>query len=387
MRGRREAPDEHALRDQLRGEGFLALEVRPVRLSDALRQHLSGDRLRRTDREWFFSTLRLLLENSVPIESAVRTMAELSPRPRVRRVCDEVREALRAGSTLADALEKAGELASVEHLALIRSGQHSGRLDHVVGLVDTSLTNAARVRRTVVGRLTYPFVLLLAAIGAVWFLSVRVIPQFAETLEQLGGELPWQTRATLGAADVLVWGVPVLAVVGAVCWVMRGRIVGPGFRERLDRWSLRTPLVGTLAWHKQAALITDVMATMIEGGSDVLSGLEQAGRVVTSPEIGERLGRAHREIREGADLGEAMMRHAVLPPMIGAVVRSGMAGGDLVGALRRASGLCVERQEIIAERLLTLMEPALIACLAGVVGWVVYSLVTGMLAVTNVQGL
>jgi type II secretory pathway component PulF len=124
---------------------------------------------------------------------------------------------------------------------------------------------------------------------------------------------------------------------------------------------------------------------MIEGGADVLSGLGQAESAISSPEIGSRLGSARRDVREGADLGEAFSRREVLPPMITAVVRSGMAGGELGGALRRASRLCIERQEMVTERLLTLMEPAVIVILAGAVGWVVYSLVTGMLAITNVD--
>lgn len=385
--GRREASDEHALREVLRREGMIALDVRPVRLTDAMRHQLSGDRLRRADTEWFFSTLRLMLENSVPIESAMRTMEELSPRPRVRRACAEVREALRAGSSLGDALEAVPGLASPEHLALLRSGQHSGRLDHVVGLIDQSLENSARVRRTVVGRLTYPAILVVAAIGAVWFLAVRVIPEFASTLEKLGGELPWQTRVTLAGAEVATWVVPILAVLAILAWIAREHLLTPPVRARLDRAALRLPVVGTLIAHREGAMITDVVATMLAGGADVLSGLEQAESVVVSPQIAARLGRARRQVREGSDLGEAFGENKVLPPMITAVVRAGIAGGELVDALRRASRLCVERQERITERLLTLLEPAVIVLLAGAVGWVVYSLVTGMMAITNVEGL
>ena len=387
VKGRREASDERALRDSLRREGLIAVDVRPVRLTDALRQSMSGDRLRRSDCEWFFSTLRLLLENRVPIESAMRTMEELAPRPRARRACADVREALRAGATLADALERVDGLASTEHLALLRSGQHSGRLDHVVALVDQSLESTARVRRTVAGRMIYPAILMCAAIGAVWFLSVRVIPKFAETLSTLGGELPWQTRATLAASGVLTWLVPLLAVGAAVAWIGRKQLMTRRVRERMDTLALRLPIVGALVWHRQGAIITDVLATMIEGGADVLSGLEQAESAVSSPQISTRLAAARRDVREGADLGEAFSTRKVLPPMITAVVRSGMAGGELGGALRRASRLCVERQETVVERLLTLMEPAVIVILAGAVGWVVYSLVTGMLAITNVDAL
>ncbi len=385
--GRREAADEHALRESLRSEGLIAVDVRPVRLADALRHQLSGDRLRRADTEWFFSTLRLLLENRVPIESAVRTMEDLAPRGRIRAACADVRESLRAGAPLADALEKIPGLASAEHLALLRSAQHSGRLDHAVALIDQSIQNAARVRRTVVGRLTYPAILLIAAIGVVWFLAVKVIPEFAATLDKLGGQLPWQTRATLAASDVLTWAVPALAAGAALAWIARHRLLTPDMQARLDRAALRTPVVGSLVWHREAAMITDVLATMLEGGADVLSGLEQAESVVVSGQIGRRLHDARRDVREGADLGEAFARRRVLPPTVNAVVRAGLAGGELNGALRRASRIAVERQERVTERLLTLLEPAVILVLAGAVGWVVYSLVTGMLAITNVEGL
>ena len=73
--------------------------------------------------------------------------------------------------------------------------------------------------------------------------------------------------------------------------------------------------------------------------------------------------------------------------MIGAVVRAGVASGALASSLRRASELCRERQERLAARLLIALEPAIVGVLAGVVGWVVYSLVVGMLTISDASGL
>ena len=70
--------------------------------------------------------------------------------------------------------------------------------------------------------------------------------------------------------------------------------------------------------------------------------------------------------------------------MVGAVVSVGVRTGELVRSLRRASELCVKRQERTTQTLLTLMEPAIILVLSASVGWVVYSLVVGMLAMTDV---
>jgi len=391
VHGTRDAVDERALRESLLAEGLIALDVRPVRIADAVRAALSPDRPRRADAVWFFQSLRLLLENKVPIEAAVRTMGELAPTARQRRICTDVREGLRAGKTLAESLSGVGSsvarMVSPHHLALLRSGQQSGRLDHVVALVDSSLQNSARIRSSIIGRLIYPAILIVAAIGVLWFLSVRVIPQFAQTLTSLGGELPWPTALTLGASKVLAWVAPITLALVVVVWTTRKVWMTPAQRAWMWRRGMRAPIVGSMLWHSEAGLISDVLATMLEGGADVLAGLDQAEKVVTSPIMAERVTAARRAVREGADLGAALTENQVLPPMIGAVVRAGIAGGQLGPALRRATELCVEKQETVSQRLMTLVEPAIILVLAGVVGWVVYSLVSGMLAITNAGSL
>jgi type II secretory pathway component PulF len=384
--GRREASDETSLRDALRSEGLIAVDVRPERLVDALRAQMHPDRLRKADGVWFFQTLALLLENQVPIESAISTLEELAPHARIGRACAEIRKALRSGASLDEAVEAQHGLASAQHVALLRSGLESGRLDHVVKLIDESLSTRARIRRTVIGRLLYPMILLAAAIVVVWFLAVRVIPRFAETLTSLGGVLPWPTQFTLTLAEFLAWGVPALFVAGVIGIAARGAILTPRIRTTLSRLALRIPVLRSLVWNMHAAVITDVLASILSGGGDVLAALTQAHEVVSSPAIGARLAEARAQVREGAELGEAFARAEVLPPVASAVVRSGMKGGDLVGALRRATRLCVESQEVLTQRLLTLMEPAVILILAGAVGWVVYSLVVGMLAITDAGG-
>jgi type II secretory pathway component PulF len=302
-------------------------------------------------------------------------------------VCADVREALRGGSSLAEAVAKAPGLAAPRHLAVLRSGAESGRLDHAAALIDRSIGTSERLRRTITGRMIYPAMLLVAALGAVWFLATFVIPKFAETLTALGGEIPWQTQLTLSASRVGVWLLPPLIACAIAMIMLRGSWMTPALRRRIAEVALRTPVVGTLIWNGQAAMVTDVMATMLEGGSDVLSALDQARDVATSPVIAGRLVRARQDVREGADVGEALHNQQVLPPLVAAIVRAGTRGGDLVGSLRRASGVCADRQDALSSRLLTLLEPAVIALLAAVVGWVVYSLVTGMLAMNEAASL
>lgn len=386
VEGMRDAMDERSLRDELRRDGMIAIRVRPVRIGDAIREALSPDRIRRSDSAWFFSTLSTLLAAKVSAESALGTMQELAPSARAGGACRDVRESLRGGSTLADAVAGVKGLASAAHVALLKSGQASGRLDHVVGLVDRSIAAGQKLRRTVVSRLIYPAILMLAAVLALWFISTWVIPKFRETLEALGGEMPAVTEFTMAAAGVIMWAAPVLIVVAVAAYGLRGMWLTGRLREGVSRRALGMPVVGPLVWNSQGALVSDMIATMLEGGADVLSGMEQAQEVATSPEIAARLSAARKRVREGDDVGAALKEEGVLPPMAAAVVQVGIRGGELVSGLRRATGICLERQDRVTQRLLTLMEPAVIVFLAGTVGWIVYSLVVGMMAMNDFSG-
>lgn len=393
VRGVREASDERELRDALRDQGLLAVRVRPVHLLDALRASVGGRRVSGQDRLWFFETLAYMVGSNVPIETAMQEMAGGAPGDRLSRVCLDVRERLRAGDALSEAIvrvsaDRAGKgLADEHHIAIIRSGERSGRLGHACDLVQRSITDAQRVRGVVVGRLIYPTILVVATVVVLWVLATFVVPKFETTLTALGGELPWQTVLTLRASETLLWLLPVLGVVTAVLVAMRRRLLDEERAGALSRRLLRLPVVGSLIWHHQSGLVCDVLASMVEGGGDVLEALDQSVDVARSREIRRRLERARSRVREGEDLAEALRGGeggGVLPPMVGAVVGVGVRTGELAESLRRASALCVQRQERITQTLLTLMEPGIILLLSASVGWVVYSLVVGMLAMTDI---
>lgn len=396
-RGEREAADEYALRATLKGEGLIAMEVKPVGMGDALRAaasgitgsgsgSASGVRASGADAAWFFQTLAMLLKHHVPIESALTTMDELAPVPRIRRHCAVVRDALRSGVGPADAVARVPGLAQPQHLALLRSAQESGRLDHAAALIDRSIAASARVRRAILSGLFYPAILASVSLIVLWFLATFVIPRFAETLQSLGGTLPWQTQFTLDAASVLVWVVPVLALCGIGAFATRAAWMTTARRRALHATLLRLPIFGQFLWNGQGAMVCETMATMLEGGSDALSALAQARSVATSPVIADRLDKARKSAREGVELGEAFKTNAVLPPTAQAVMRIAMRAGDLGGGLRQAATLCADQQDRLTQRLLAVMGPAVIVLMAVCVGWVVWSLVSGMMALNEIGG-
>jgi type II secretory pathway component PulF len=388
VEGRESAPDERSLRDRLRDRGYVALEVRAASPLDRIRAGARKATIRESDRAWFFRTLHRLLDGGAPLERAMSTMIELSDTASVRDACERVRSSLRGGAALDAAIGEEPGLAAAQHLALLRIGHESGRMRHCVGLIDGAIVRQRKLRRALIGRLMYPVILGVAALLALWFLSAVVMPRFEETLASADASLPIQTRMTFAIAGVLFWVVPA-AVLAAVTLALLGRsgMLPRTWSQRATVVFDRLPLLGSIRWSHRSALVADTMATMLEGGADLVSSLHECETVVAGTPVADRLSRVRRRVREGEDIGDAIEDEQVFPKMVTAIIRAGSHGGALAEAFRSAADTASEAQDDLTQRALTLLDPAIIIMLAGVVGWIVFSLVSGMLAINDLGGL
>lgn len=384
--GELEAPSESDLKAQLRARGLLMLRATP---HGPARRLKTRPNVRSSERDvrWLFETLSALLDGAAPLEQAVESMITLAPNGRLRETALHMHTRLREGATLDDALGSASVVLAPRYGALLRVGHHSGRLAHCVRLVHESLETRACLRHALIGRMLYPAILLLAALAALWGIAAIVLPRFALTLESLGGQLPWATGATLAAAEILVWAIPAALLVVAILGFTRRRWMTPSMRAAISRRVLRLPILGPAIWNAQALALCESLGVMLEGGADLAHSIDHAQHVLDSREIAARFERASKDVHNGVEFGQALASHDVLPPLTLVTLRAGCESGDLSGALRRATSACFERQERVAQRLMTLLEPAMIVFLATIVLWIVYALLTGMLAMNDVQGI
>lgn len=385
LRGRIEAADEVAARRALRDQGLVPIEVRPVAFAERLRL---GGRQRgavgNADRLWFFRTLDRFLSRSAPLEEAVSASVELARTPPVKAAAQRVLEQLRQGRSLADACQSVPGLVLPRHAALLRVGHASGRLPRAAALVASSLESSARMRKQIAGQMIYPAVVLVTAFICVWILATIVVPRIAEQLNALGTELPAATQVTLAGTRAFVWVGPLLLLLLAGAYMSwRRGVISVSAKERVQVLAWRIPVWRDLLWNARGGAAVETVATLLEGGGELLEGLELAVDAAGDPVISKRLLAARSRIREGADPAEAMALAAVLPPEPAAVLRIGSRSGDLTGGLHAAARTCGEQRETLAGRLTTLINPAVMLLMGAVVGWLFYSLLAGMLAIND----
>lgn len=382
--GSRDAPDENALARELQTQGLILLNLvdAPGRAAPGTRnRHL----LRIGDLALLTRSLATMLNAGMPLDRALATLAQLLTRPRQKRLVDDIRERVRGGSTLADALEAQAGAFSPFYINMVRAGESGGALETVLARLADYLDGSQALRSTLISALIYPVILLGLSVASVFVLLLYVVPQFTDLFASAGEALPWSTQLVIGAGDWLrqywwVLLVGMLAILLAFQWVLSN----PRRRRSWDRLVLHIPRVRELVQRVEVARLSRTLGTLSQNGVPLLEALRITTATLTNQIMADGLLVAAESLRAGRGLSTPLAESGLFPPLALQLVRLGEETGELQPMLHKIADIYDEEVRTAVQRLLAIMEPLLIITLGVLVAGIIVSI---LVAILGVQGM
>jgi len=318
--------------------------------------------------------LAALLPAGMPLARALGVAATLTTGA-VAEALEAVRRRVERGESVATALAAYPDLFPPLYVGVVRAGEKSGDLDAAFQRLAAQLERDAQLRSRLISASIYP--LLLATVGgiAVLVLVLFVLPRFAELLQGAGARLPRSTAIVLGLATLLSRFWP-LVLAGAVALPLGivGYLRTVEGRRAGARLLLGIPVVRTLRRHALAARFARLVGVLLGGGAPLLAALADAQESLADPVARDEAARIRLRVREGAALHQAIAEGTLFPAILTQVVAVGEEAARLEEFLLKAADILEEKTERVLQRLVTLLEPALIVFFGGVVGFVALSL-------------
>lgn len=383
-RGLIRAVDEAAALGQLERRRLAPVKIAPVAAKPATGVALSlGAGLGAKDRSMFTRQLATLTTVST-LEEALRTIALQADKARLKQVISEVHTAVLEGYRLSDALGRPAKAFPPLYRAMVAAGESSGALPTILDRLADLLEQQQQVRAKITTALVYPIVLAAVACLVVAALMIFVIPKVVEQFDSMGQTLPLLTRIIIGLSTGLQnfgWLIALCLVAGGVAFA-RG-LRHPGFKLRIDRALLRAPLLGRLIRDVHAARLARTLATMIASGLPMLEGLILTAGTVRNAVLRQAMDDMIAAIREGGALSVAMRRADVFPPVLIYMTASGESSGRVETMLSRAADYLEREFDTFTATLLSLLEPAIIVLLGGVVATIVLSILLPILQINT----
>jgi len=390
--GELDAANESEIVDRLRDQGMMPMQVVAAageRIAagarPAQRQSLFAPRRVKRDHVLAFTReLATLLRAGLPLDRALEILIGLATVPPVAVLLQTIRDEVRGGKSLSQALDAHREVFSRFYVNIVRAGEAGGALGAVLTRLAETMERNKELRESVKAALIYPTILICVAVASVMVLLVWVVPQFQQTFAQAGKALPVATQVVIlvGTGLRKYWWLIILVVVATV-WLFRRRLARPEVRFRWDRRLLRLPLLGDLLAKVEVARLARTLATLLANGVTLLAGLSIVKDTMTNSVLATALEGVVSRLREGKGFGRPLIETGLYPRLATQMILVGEESGRLEEMLQRVADVYDREVQMAVRRFLAVLEPVLILSLAVLIGGIVLSILVGVMAMSE----
>jgi general secretion pathway protein F len=393
--GELEAANESEIVERLRDQGMLPMQVAQASGASAAASSLRAEsaprpRLfasKKVTRDQLLAMTRelsTLLQAGLPLDRALEILIALAVTPPTTALLQQIRDDVRSGKSLSQALEVRREIFSRFYINIVRAGEAGGALGVVLTRLADTMERNKELRESVKSALIYPCILIGVAVLSVMVLLVWVVPQFEQTFAQAGKALPLPTQIViLLGTGLRSWWWAVIAVVVACVWLIRRRLALPAVRLSFDARMLRLPLIGDLLTKVDVARFARTLATLLGNGVTLLSGLSIVRETIGNGVLANALDGVIVRLREGKGFGRPLGETGVYPRLAVQMIMVGEESGRLEEMLVRVADVYDREVQMAVKRFLAVLEPVLILSLAFFIGGIVFSILLGVMGMSE----
>lgn len=323
-------------------------------------------------------SLATLIGAGIPLARALTVLEDLAP-PGWLATLPEVRRRIEQGEDLGGALAASSLRLPSHVIGIIRAGEAGSGLAVALGNAAELLEARAATRSAIRNALTYPTMLAVAGSASVALLVGLVLPRFADLLADAGQVPPLSTRLVLGLGATFHAAVApaALALVAAVA-LWRAWVARPTGLHRWHELLLSLPVVGPVRRSAAAAHACSALAALLDAGVPLLAALPHAARAPGDRGVEGRMLAAHARIQRGERISVALQAEGAFTPTAVRLVRIGEESGGLASMLAHAARIESSHALQRLQRLIRVIEPALILLFGALVMMVAAALMQAM---------
>jgi type IV pilus assembly protein PilC len=367
--------------------GLLDRELEVVDIKqrkNVLQFEITKEKLPLADIMHFSRQLGAFVRAGVPLIESLEVIEEESSNKALKKVLQHVAEEIRTGEAFSRALAPFGSMFPAFYVDMLRAAELTGTLDSVLDEMARYIERDLESRQKIKSALTYPIVVLLAAIATTIVLSVYVLPRFIVFFDSFDAVLPLPTRMLITFTTFLRlrWWALLGGLVGVFALMLLIVRTRRGRRLR-DLLLLKVPVIGQIVRYTVIERFCRLLSSMMEAGVPLPEALSVLADGTKNVPFEEGIERVRRATLRGEGLARPMSETKLFPAAVIQMVRVGENTGTLGAQLESSASYFGTELGYKIRRLTDLFEPAVILFMGLVVGFVAIALVSAMYGIYN----
>lgn len=338
----------------------------------------------RLDLVHFFSELSVILNSGFNVDIALKAVADAETGRAQKARIQAIHAKITEGKSVADALASQPDIPD-DVVALVASGESSGRLDVVVSELAKNYALRAARRSEITEALLYPIFLTFVMFSALLLLSLYLVPALEPIFENADVPPPMVVRLLGGFGDIVSrYGLLILAVLASSVLSFVALLRRPRSRARLADVASRLPVAGNFVRGTTRGRYLNTMALLIGNGVPMLEAMNLAASTAPSGRHRAGLLQARQRVAGGEPLWMALTASDIFPDSVLSLVRLGEESNNLGAMMNRAGAMTQAQMRRTVSRVLTFLTPAITILLGALVGSLVVSVMTTLLSINEI---
>ncbi|MGE4490512.1 MAG: type II secretion system F family protein [Kiritimatiellales bacterium] len=335
----------------------------------------------------FSTETSALLDAKVPLEQTLKTQADLCTHKRFKEILTAVWQDVNGGASFADALARHPKVFERFFVNMVRGGEASGSLELIMRRVAALLERRMQLRSKVSGAMVYPSLLVVMGIIVVTVMMLFVVPKMTSLFGDSGRLMPASTQAVISMSNFTRsywWSFP-LALVGLFALYKMKTRTEDG-KAAFGRAVLKFPMLGNLIAQAEASRFCRMMSSLLDGQVPILSALSITGGTLGNAALRQLMKEVYTRVQGGQPMGPLLQQSREFPELAARMITMGEESGELQTMLNKVADRYEEKVATTTERLVGVIEPVFIIIMGVVVGFIVVSMMQGIMAMSTSAG-
>lgn len=332
----------------------------------------------------FSRQLSVMISATVPVVQALRILAQQTPSPVFTEKIIEMANDVDGGMKLSDSLAKHSKVFSNFYVAMVRSGETSGRLDDVLQYLADQMEKDYDLVSRIKGAMIYPVFIIVGMIVVGFLMMTFVVPQMTTMLIETGAELPFLTRILITISDFMnqYWFWVIIGFI-ILFGIFRFWVRSKAGHLAWDIVKIQIPIFGNLFKKIYIVRFTRGLSTLIRGGVPISIGLKITAEVVDNRAYKEVILDTVEEVEGGNSISTLFVKSKLMPKMLSQMMNIGERTGKLDVVLEKLSDFYSREIDNLVIGLTSLIEPFILVIMGVAVGGMVAAIMLPMFKVAQ----
>ncbi len=376
VKGTVTAENSYAARKHLRAKGMHPTTVKELSASqEAFSLASLFKKSAKNQVVEFTKQLSTMLNADIKLTEALQVLIMQVTDVHLKNAITDIRDRVVTGESFADGLGEYDNYFDLIYISMIRVGEVTGTLPKSLSIMAGFMEKRQRIESKMATVMIYPVILIVLCLGAVLFLTIKVIPVIAEQIEKTGQELPWITRFLVGVSNVFTswYLLVIIAATAMIIYSIRKFFRSDKGARLRDKFLLWLPVFGPLVKQRIVARFASTLSTLLGSGLVMAESLRVVSEVIGNVPMSQAVKKARERILAGADIATPLRDSGLISPAIAHMVTVGEKSGELETMLKNISDNLEESGDIVIERLSAALEPIIIIITAAIVAVIAYA--------------